>query len=173
MAPQGLAASAALSKGAGPLPADFARSPGLAIWQAPAIKNRVIMNAIPTDLHDPASGIGAGSNDLALRWGALQDAANAVALLAGIAAQPSSDTESHFPDRAMAAGGWRLALAESGVDDLSAIMQPGLAALLAASANGQNASAAAQALWHEFRTASEALARIVPDLSAADAPKPE
>ncbi|QYU68630.1 hypothetical protein J4558_00310 [Leptolyngbya sp. 15MV] len=123
----------------------------------------IVMNAIPTDLDIAPAGIDARHRDLAARWHALRDAADAVALLAGIAPEPPGDAEANFPARALAGGGWQLELAERGVDDLAAIMQPGLAALLAARSSGQDGTAAAAVLWHEFRVACTALVDLVPD----------
>ena len=56
-----------------------------------------------------------------------------------------------------------LRLAENHVSDMAAMMQPGLSALLAVSARGQDATAAALALWCEFHAAREALMALVPE----------
>ena len=57
---------------------------------------------------------------------------------------------------------WRRAMAEQGVDDLSAIMEPGLSALLAVRARGGDASAPAMTLWEEFLAARDALLALAP-----------
>ena len=99
---------------------------------------------------------------LSMKWSALHDAANVVAALAGLAAEPPRSDLRNFPAVVRDAGGWRRELAEQGVDDLSAIMEPGIAALLAAHARGADASAAALALWQEFHSARNALLELVP-----------
>jgi hypothetical protein len=128
------------------------------------------MNAIPTDLHRPAPASGKTRGGLSTRWAALHDAADAVAALAGLAPERASAAVRNFPAQVRDLGGWKLELAERGVDDLAAIMQPGLAALLAVNARGQSAGAAAQALWQEFLAARDALVRLAPD-SPAKAPR--
>lgn len=94
----------------------------------------------------------------ALKWSALHDAAAVVGVLAGLAvAEPPRPEVHNFPALIREAGGWRTELAEQGIDDLSAIMEPGIAALLAVHARGASCAAAALALWHEFVRARAAL----------------
>lgn len=112
----------------------------------------------------------ASSNALSMRWSALHDAAAAVAALAGIPAEPMDALARGFPARVRDAGGWRRELAEQGVDDLSAIMQPGLAALLAVNARGGDARAAGLALWQEFVGARDGLLALLPPETAATRP---
>jgi hypothetical protein len=114
----------------------------------------------------PANGraqFGQGSaSALSMKWSALHDAANVVAALAGLAAEPPRPDLRNFPAVVRDAGGWRRELAEQSVDDMSAIMEPGIAALLAAHARGADASAAALALWQEFHSARNALLELLP-----------
>ena len=93
----------------------------------------------------------------AQKWAALQDAAGIVAVLAGLAAEPSRLQVHNFPALIREAGGWHTALAEQGIDDLAAIMEPGIVALLAIHAREAPSAAAALALWHEFVRARGAL----------------
>ncbi len=93
----------------------------------------------------------------ALSWSALHDAAGIVGVLAGLPAEPSKPQVHNFPALVREAGGWRTALAEQGIDDLTAIMEPGIAALLAVHARGASCAAPALALWHEFFRARAAL----------------
>ena len=109
--------------------------------------------------------------DLAVRWDALQQAGEAVAGLAGLAAEDDADLHA-FPERIGQAGGWRLELAARGIADLSAIMQPGLKALLSVHARGQDPTAAALALWLEFHAARAALLALVPANQVATTPAP-
>jgi hypothetical protein len=100
---------------------------------------------------------------LSLRWSALHDAANAVAALAGLAAEKPDLAVRAFPGRLRDAGGRRFQLVDHGVADIAAFMQPGLAALLAVSARGQDATAPALALWQEFYAARAAVMGLLPD----------
>lgn len=68
---------------------------------------------------------------MSMKWSALHDAAGVVAMLAGLAAEPMRPEVRNFPALMRDSGGWRRNLAEQGIDDLSAVMEPGLAALLA------------------------------------------
>lgn len=120
------------------------------------------MNAIPTDLHPAAPAAGKARQALSMRWAALHDAADVVAALAGIAPEQPSAAVRNFPAQVRDLGAWKLDLVRCGVDDLTAIMQPGLAALLAVNARGQSAAAAALTLWQEFLAARDALVRLAP-----------
>ena len=95
-------------------------------------------------------------------WLALHDAAAVVAALAGVAARAPGTTERSFPEAIPEADGWRRKLAEQGVEDLSAIMQAGLTALLAVHAKGIGAQVPARALWDEFVAARAALLTLHP-----------
>ena len=118
----------------------------------------------------PASGRAnfgqASASAMSMKWSALHDAAGVVALLAGIASEPMRPELRNFPAVMCDAGGWRRSMAEQGVDDLSAIMEPGLAALLAVHARGASASAAALSLWQEFQVARAGLMALVPPPAA-------
>ena len=98
---------------------------------------------------------------MAMKWSALHDAASVVAALAGLAAEPRKTEVRNFPAQIRDAGGWRKTLAEQGIDDLSAVMEPGIAALLAAHARGVTPASAALALWHEFVRTRAALLALV------------
>jgi hypothetical protein len=99
---------------------------------------------------------------MSMRWSALHDAAGAVALLAGQAVEVMTTAQRSFPVIMRDTGGWRRNLAEQGVDDLAAIMEPGLAALLAVRARGADCTPAAGALWREFVMARDHLMSLVP-----------
>ena len=98
---------------------------------------------------------------MAMKWSALHDAASVVATLAGLAPEPRKADVRNFPAQIRDTGGWRKTLAEQGVDDLSAVMQPGIAALLAAHARGITPAAAALTLWQEFVRTRAALLELV------------
>ena len=103
----------------------------------------------------------AGPSPLAAKWDAVHQAAAVVAGLAGAPPQPCAIEA--FPARIDAAGGWRRALADQGIDDLAAVMRPGIAALVAANAAGAAPAAAAQALWREFVRARDAVVALLPE----------
>lgn len=109
----------------------------------------------------PQFGQGSASA-LSMKWSALHDAAAAVATIAGGQAPPLPQAVRAYPAVMRDAGGWRRDLAEQGIEDLTAIMEPGLAALLAALARGANPKSAAIALWREFVQARDSLLLLIP-----------
>jgi len=124
------------------------------------------MNAPPTDFaaatrHEGASS--RGPSAMSVQWAALQDAASAVAAMAGLAAEKPSAQVRNFPALIKDVGGWRLEMASNGVADLAAIMRPGVKALLAVAARGQDPTAAALSLWREYHHARAALLGLVPE----------
>ncbi len=122
----------------------------------------------------PAQGVGAlptsgrpefgqaSASAMGMKWSALHDAVTVVGTLAGLAPEAMRPEVRNFPAVMRDAGGWRREMAEQGVEDLSAIMEPGLAALLAIHARGVNPSAAALALWQEFHATRAALLALTP-----------
>jgi len=112
------------------------------------------MSYAPPIVTSPAEAAGT-------KWAALHDAAAVVAMLAGLEQESHSPEVYGFPAAIRAAAPWRQALAETGVDDLAAILEPGIGALLAVNARGADARAPALALWHEFRGARDALLTLV------------
>lgn len=108
----------------------------------------------------------ASASIMGMKWSALHDAAAVVATLAGQQAPAMSPPVRNFPATMRDAGGWRREFAEQGIEDLSAIMEPGLAALLSAHARGVNATGAALALWQEFIVARDALLALAPPPAA-------
>ncbi len=109
----------------------------------------------------PGSGrarFGQGAaNALSMKWSALHDAAATVALIAGIEAQAMTHDIRAFPVTLRDAPPAARELAETGVADIAAVMEPGLSALIAAHARGANPHAAAKALWEEFLSTRDAL----------------
>jgi len=99
---------------------------------------------------------------MSMKWAALHDAAEVVAMLAGVTAEPTRAEVRNFPATMRDAGGWRRSMAEQGVADIGAIMEPGIAALLAVQARGASPAAPAMALWQEFLDARNALMALVP-----------
>lgn len=136
------------------------------------------MDLTPIDLNDSActalaaadvpSFAGQASGDdalLAIRWATVHEAVEAVTFFAGITPAPDSPEIRNYPETMRQCGGWRRNLAEQGVEDLIAILEPGVAALLAVHNSGADARPAAMALWQEFRTARDALVALAPAVS--------
>ena len=88
-------------------------------------------------------------------------AAAAVARLAGVSPEPESARVRAFPERAAQADDWRAGMAQQGVADLAAVMEPGLTALIAVHKRGSDPAAAAAALLQEFVAARDALLAVV------------
>ncbi|MEJ5976872.1 hypothetical protein WG901_09520 [Novosphingobium sp. PS1R-30] len=96
--------------------------------------------------------------DVAVRkWIALHDAAAIVAALAGLAPEAPTAALTGFAAAIGQAPHWRRELAVQGIEDLAAIMEPGLSALIAVQAARGDAVAPAHALWLEFVAARDAL----------------
>lgn len=107
-----------------------------------------------------------GEAALSTQWSAMQDAGAAVALIAGADPGKPGAAERNFAAAIRDAGGWRLALAHDRLADMGAMLQPGLAALLAVKARGHDASAPARALWDEYRAARDGLLALAPEAGA-------
>ncbi len=104
----------------------------------------------------------ASASAFSMKWSALHDAAGVVAALAGIQPEPMDLRMRSFPASIRDCGGWRAELAEQALADLTAVMEPGITALLAVHARGVDPAAPAAALWQEFCTAREALLALLP-----------
>jgi hypothetical protein len=104
----------------------------------------------------------ASASSMGMKWSALHDAAGIVATLAGLAPEPMTAELRNFPAVIRDAGGWQREMAGQGVDDLSAIMETGIGALLAVHARGIDSRTAALSLWQEFMTARSALLALAP-----------
>jgi hypothetical protein len=103
-----------------------------------------------------------GANAMSMRWTALADAANVVATLAGLEAERATAEVRNFPALVRDAEPWRRERAENGIADLAAVMEPGIAALLALHARGADSRPAAMALWREFVSARGAILSLLP-----------
>jgi hypothetical protein len=121
------------------------------------------MNAVPpTSFDTGATGAPREPGCADERWAALTEAARLVAELAEIPPEPVGEDSAAFPLRLSRAEPWRREHAERGVADLSAIMEPGIAALLAVSGRGADPRPAARALWREFAAARAAILTLLP-----------
>jgi hypothetical protein len=104
----------------------------------------------------------ASASALGMKWSALHDASGVVCMLAGLAPEPLTPALRNFPAVMRDAGGWRRAMAEQGISDIGAFMEPGLSALLAVHARGVNPAAPALTLWQEFVASRDALLALTP-----------
>ncbi len=104
----------------------------------------------------------ASASATSMKWSALHDAVAIVGTLAGLAPEAMRPEVRNFPAMIRDAGGWRRDQADQGIEDLSAVMEPGIAALLAIHARGVNPASAALALWQEFHAARAALLALAP-----------
>lgn len=125
------------------------------------------MNAVPPSFAPAGEAaarapFAAAPGGVSLKWAALHEAAAVVGALAGEEPEKSTAEIRNFPAMIRDAGGARRELAEKGVDDLAAVMEPGIAALLAVNARGVDATHAARALWREFIQARSAVLALVP-----------
>jgi hypothetical protein len=129
------------------------------------------MSAVPPSFTRTLDPDGLASPDrqaeaAGMRWAGLSDAAALVAALAGLEPERPSSEMRHFTVLIRAADPWRRERAEQGVADLAAIMEPGIAALVAVNARGADPRPAALALWREFAAAREAILALLPPVKA-------
>jgi len=103
-----------------------------------------------------------GAGALAARWDAINAAAGVVAALAGVVPAALPPAVRAFPAAIARAGGQRLAVAWQGVDDLAAVLETGIRALLTMHGRGVSPRAPAEALWAEFIAARDALVTVAP-----------
>lgn len=99
---------------------------------------------------------------LAAQWNELHDRAAVLAAMAQLSSEPFGAALAAFPDRIRAADEWQRVLVKQGVEDIEAMMQPGLAALETLQRRGVSTTAPALALWREFYTARGALLDLAP-----------
>ncbi|MWV26433.1 hypothetical protein GRF63_00810 [Erythrobacter sp. GH3-10] len=97
-----------------------------------------------------------------MRWAALGEAGQVVAMLAGIEPERPSREVRNFSALIRDADQWRRDLADNGCIDLAAVMEPGISALLAINARGADCKPAALALWKEFVAARDAMLALLP-----------
>ena len=106
------------------------------------------------------------------RWQALHRIGQEIGGMAALAEEPLDEELSSFPERIAQRGGPYLTLANEGVEDLDAILQPGLTALRTIRARGQDTTAPALALWREFHALRSALLNLASEPAAASADVP-
>ncbi len=103
-------------------------------------------------------------SELTRQWRALHEQAAELAQLAQLSPEPFEGDVADFPVAIGEAGPAQIGLAWQSIEDIDAMMQPGLTALRTITARGQNANVPALALWREFHSArSSVLALTTPD----------
>jgi len=122
------------------------------------------MSAIPPSFvsGEPAGSCGAVEDLSDAKWAALHAAANVVASLAGLEPEPIPSRVRDYPALIGVAEPWRRELAARGIDEMAAMMEPGLEALLGVNARGADPRAAALALWQEYEQARASLLTLLP-----------
>ncbi len=97
----------------------------------------------------------------AQNWRHLHDQAGEVAELAELSGEKFEGEIAAFPGNLSDAGKTAQELAWQGIEDIDAMLQPGLTALRTITARGQDASVPALALWREFHCARGAMLRLI------------
>lgn len=120
------------------------------------------MNAPSPNFGSSQSRSTANASSTSMRWAALGEAGQVVAMLAGLEAERPAREIRNFPALIRDAEKWRRDLVDNGCADLAAVMEPGITALLAVNARGADCKPAALALWREFVTARSALLALLP-----------
>jgi hypothetical protein len=121
------------------------------------------MSALPPSFpgNGPHEAAHDGAGIAVLRWHALVEAGNLVAALAGENPAPADVNGRSFENLLAEAPDWRRERAEHALADLTAIMEPGIVALLAIHAQGTDPNPAARALWREFEAARGAVLALL------------
>lgn len=90
-------------------------------------------------------------------WTQLHHEADELAAFADLAMSGKGSGPVELPAALAEASGWQRNLAWQSLEDIAAMMQPGMAALRTIAARGNDTTAPAMALWREFHSAREAL----------------
>jgi hypothetical protein len=101
-------------------------------------------------LADPGLAGAPAPAALVAQWEALHATAAALGKLARIAPETAPPPFARLVESARP---WQLTLTAQGLDDIAAMLAPGLAALGTLAARGQDTAAPALALWREFHAA--------------------
>ena len=115
----------------------------------------------------PVANPSPGSS-LAAKWHDLHDQAARLARLAELSPEPFAGAVAAFPAQMSEASEWQRELAWQGIDDIDAMMRPGLAALSTLTQRGGTTNAPALALWREFYEARGALMTLAEQKSQED-----
>ena len=116
--------------------------------------------AVSTDGHAASA---AAPSSFEARWSDLHAKASQLARMAQLSPEPLTGTLASFPERITRAPTPRRELARQGVEDIEAMLRPGLAALETLRRRGNAANAPALALWRQFYTARASVLALVGD----------
>lgn len=97
------------------------------------------------------------SGSLAQRWDDLHAQAEQLAKLAHLAPDSQNKDIAAVPAILGNATEWQRELAWQAMEDIDAMMQPGMVALRTLTSRGQDAHAPALALWREFHSARQSV----------------
>ena len=131
------------------------------------------MSALPPEqmreMRETAIGATRPIASLAERWQHLHEQAGRLAELAQLGKEaPHADSDA-FSETLTGAMEWQRELAWQGIEDIDAMMQPGLTALQVIAGRGQDVAAPALALWREFHAAREAVLTVLLGEASRDA----
>ncbi|WP_407875519.1 hypothetical protein [Qipengyuania nanhaisediminis] len=109
-----------------------------------------------------ASRTETGTGSLAQRWRDLNETAARLAAIAELAPERGDEGAiGAFPGLAEGACEWQRELAFQALEDIEAMLRPGLAALSVLAERGQDARVPAQTLWRELHEARETMIAVV------------
>ncbi|MEM7701310.1 MAG: hypothetical protein AAF251_05180 [Pseudomonadota bacterium] len=108
-------------------------------------------------LSHPESNLTPAMQPLAARWHRLHEQAADLARMADLSPEPFGDALAGFPERLAAVSILQRELAEQGLEDIEAMLRPGLTALATLRKREASALAPALALWREFYDARGAV----------------
>lgn len=100
------------------------------------------------------------------RWRALHDQAGRIAEMAQLSPERFEGAIAALPDRIGDAPDWKRSLAWQHIEDIDAMMRPGLAALATITSRGLSAHVPALALWREFYNARGSVMALVDEVPA-------
>lgn len=112
------------------------------------------------------------SPGITARWTAINEAGQEIGRFAALAPEKLDGSLMDFPKAIEAVGGARLLLARETIGDIDAMLQPGIVALRAIAARGQDTTAPAIALWREFHASRSALLALAGNPQTAEAAVP-
>ena len=95
--------------------------------------------------------------EIASRWFVLHEMGQAIAVKAALSTEAFSGDLAAFPERIAQGNISHIQLALWSLEDIDAMAQPGLTALTAIEARGQDVTAPALTLWREFHRARSAV----------------
>ncbi|MEL7197900.1 MAG: hypothetical protein AAGL10_06250 [Pseudomonadota bacterium] len=120
------------------------------------------MSAFPPEQTRAMRDVASQPNgSLAERWEDMHAQAAQLASLAHLAPEQNDGDLAKVPAMLGEADEWQRELAWQALEDIDAMMQPGMVALRTILARGQDANAPALALWREFHAARASVVDLV------------